>query len=373
MGSKRLLLLTADAGRGHRSAAEAIRVALENQYKDQCEVEVSNPLNDPESPELIQRLEESYDQMVTETPSFYRFTYNAIDAPLVSDMVRSITARMLNDVIVKNIQSFKPDLVASTYPFYAGAVAEAIGEEKQDIPLVIVITDLTDVASIWYSPVATMHFVPTEEIREQALKNNIPGTRIRVTGLPVHPDFDQEKRDKKTLRQHLGWQEDLPTALIVAGVRTRHMRLISQYLDRSQPPMQLVIVCGGDQELYDHFKSHSWQKPVKVYGWVDNMPEIMKASDFLIAKAGGLILSEALACGLPVIIPEALPGQEEGNVRYIVENQAGAWAPGPAEVLATTLGWLKKERLAAIQANAKRIGKPEAAAVIASGLWGLMV
>lgn len=369
---KKILLLTADAGHGHRSAAEAIQAAVLEKYGDDSVVNIINPLDAPDSPEIVQQLEENYDQMVIENPSLYRFSYNAIDAPLVSDIVRAISARVLNDVMLKCVRENEPDIVVTTYPFYSEAAAEAIQVSQRDIPLVIVITDLTDVVSLWYSPSATMHFVPTEQIRDQAIENNIPATRIRVTGLPVHPDVAREQRSKAALRDALGWQKELPTALIVASTRTQQMTLISKYLDRAKLDLQLAVVCGRDRDLYDRLDQVDWKKPVHLYGWVDNMPQMLKASDFVIAKAGGLIVSETLACGLPIIIPEALPGQEEGNVRYIIENDAGAWAPGPTEVLATVISWLKGSRFSVMQSNAKRIGKPQAAYDIAGGIWGLI-
>ena len=116
-----------------------------------------------------------------------------------------------------------------------------------------------------------------------------------------------------------------------------------------------------------------WQSPVQLYNWVENMPMLMKAADFIISKAGGLIVSESLACGLPMLITEALPGQETGNVHYIVENQAGAWASSPPEVLASVYSWVKDDLsgLKEVQANAHRLGHPEAAYEIAAVLWDL--
>jgi 1,2-diacylglycerol 3-beta-galactosyltransferase len=139
------------------------------------------------------------------------------------------------------------------------------------------------------------------------------------------------------------------------------------------PDLQVVVVCGGNSQLYDRLEQLELQGPVQLYDWVDTMPQLMKASDFIVSKAGGLIVSEALASGLPMIIAEALPGQETGNMHYVVENHAGAWAPGPTEVLATALSWLKDNhaQLKECQSNAEELGKPQAAYNIAKGLWGL--
>jgi 1,2-diacylglycerol 3-beta-galactosyltransferase len=100
----------------------------------------------------------------------------------------------------------------------------------------------------------------------------------------------------------------------------------------------------------------------------------MKASDFIISKAGGLIVSESLACGLPLLLSEALPGQEAGNARYVVDNQVGAWAPGAGEVLAIVHSWLKDggALLDQLKANAATLGRPRAAFDIAETLWQMV-
>ena len=372
MEKKRILILTSDAGFGHRSAAYAIEAALEELFGSQCKCKVINPTDSPDTPKLIQQLEQGYDEMVVETPELYRLSYHALDAPLISDVVRIVVAQMFNDVIYELIEDFRPHVVVSTYPFHAKSAARVIEELEVDCPLAIVITDLTDVQSLWYSPVATMHFVATTLIRQQAYENNIPATRVRVTGLPVNPEIAREARSPSELRKELGWEQEMPTCLVVASPRTQEMARISQLLDQV-PDLQVVVVCGGNSQLSSRLEQLNWQGPVQIYDWVDNMSQLMKASDFIVSKAGGLIVSEALASGLPMIIAEALPGQETGNMHYVVENHAGAWAPGPTEVLATALSWLKDNhaQLREFQSNAQELGKPQAAYHIAKGLWGL--
>jgi UDP-N-acetylglucosamine:LPS N-acetylglucosamine transferase len=151
------------------------------------------------------------------------------------------------------------------------------------------------------------------------------------------------------------------------------MAAIVRLLDRAGINLQLVVVSGGAGELYEALQSESWQGPMQLYGRVDNMPQLMRASDFIVTKAGGLITSEALACGLPVVVSEALPGQEVGNARYVVDGDAGAWAPGAVAVLTTVVSWLRPDdgQLEAKRENARKLGKPRAAYDIAEGVWGL--
>ncbi len=372
MTEKRILILTSDAGFGHRSAAQAIESALTELYGEQCQCKVANPTDSDDSPDLIQKLENEYDEMVLQSPLLYELSYYTLDTPLVSDMVRAVAGKMFHDVMCSLFVDYKPDAVVSTYPFHARAVASVAEELAVDCPMAVVITDLTDVQSLWYSPSATMHFVPTPAVREQAYKNGIPATRVRVTGIPVNPGIPRETRNPTVLRKALGWRIEQPTCLIVASPRTREMVRVTALLERI-PELQIAMVCGGNSQLYNELKERRKQSNLHLYNWVDNMPQLMKASDFIVSKAGGLIVSESLACSLPMILAEALPGQETGNVQHVVENQAGAWAPGPIEVLTTTINWLKNDRklLKISRENASRLGKPQAAYDIAKNLWGL--
>jgi 1,2-diacylglycerol 3-beta-galactosyltransferase len=119
--------------------------------------------------------------------------------------------------------------------------------------------------------------------------------------------------------------------------------------------------------MENELKTTEWQGNVHTYGLVSNLPEMMHAADFIVCKAGGLIVTEALACGLPLILYEALPGQEVGNLRYVVESGAGAWSPGPLGVLTTAYAWLggDQDELHKARNIARHIGKPRAAYDIA--------
>lgn len=372
MKKRRILILTSDAGYGHRSAAYAIEAALEELYGDQCQIKVENPIGSADTPKFIQQFEEGYDDSVMKTPELYLFSYHALAAPVISDIAKTVVAKMLNGVMHKLIDDFRPDIIVSTYLFYARPAAKVTEELEIDCPLAIVITDITDVQSLWYSAQATMHFVPTPAIRQQAYENNIPATRVRVTGLPVDPKIAKETRSRTKIRKELGWKQRMPTCLVVSGPRTQKTTEITQALDQI-PGLQVVVACGGNKELYEELKQQKWQGTVHLYDWVGQMPQFLKASDFIVSKAGGLIVSEALASGLPMIIPEALPGQEAGNREYVVENDAGIWAPDGEDVSKAAQSWLKdgRARLRELQSNARKLGKPHAAYDIARGVWGL--
>ncbi len=362
-----VMILTADAGFGHRRAAEAVEAALHDAYGDACYTRIMNPLQDPAIPDLVKMVESSYDSVVTDDPTFYQLAYTATDAPVVAKLIQDVTTTVLNDTLTEWVAAQRPDVILATYPAFTQASTRAAQEVDHRIPVAVVVTDLINVHSLWFHEAADMTFAPTGQVYRQALDNGLAKERVRLTGLPVNPRIVKETREKKAIREALGWDPDMTTALIVGSARTRQTGGIARLLDRSGLPLQIVAASGGDPEIEADLESAKWRGTVHTYGMVKTMPEFMHASDFIVCKAGGLIVSESLAAGLPMILYEALPGQEVGNVRYVVESSAGAWSPGPIGVLATAYAWLADggSELEKLRAAARRVGKPRAAYDIA--------
>jgi 1,2-diacylglycerol 3-beta-galactosyltransferase len=127
-----------------------------------------------------------------------------------------------------------------------------------------------------------------------------------------------------------------------------------------------VVIAGRNQKLKSNLEAMDWHIPATIYGFVRQMPDFMRASDVLITKAGPGTISEAFIAGLPLILYSRLPGQEEGNVSYTVDEGAGVWAPTPELVVATLHNWLKNPvELEKTAANARRLARPQAAHQIA--------
>jgi 1,2-diacylglycerol 3-beta-galactosyltransferase len=141
------------------------------------------------------------------------------------------------------------------------------------------------------------------------------------------------------------------------------------------PSAQLIIVAGRNAALKQQLDATTWEIPTQIYGFATNMPELMRASDALVTKAGPGTLSEAFIAGLPVIISGFIPGQEEGNVHYVLEHRAGAYASDPARIVSLIQEWLRPEdgTLSQMAANAAALARPEAALIIAQRLHHLLI
>ncbi len=373
--ARRILILTADAGFGHRSAANAIAAALQETHGPECTVEIVNPWDHERAPLLLRSSQSDYDRFVREMPQVYKLSYQASDAKVPSRIVEGALALLFYDCMREILARYRPDVIVGTYPLYQASLGALFALSKRRIPLFNVVTDLVTVHRLWFHSAADLTLVPTLAVRDLAIQQGIAADRVQVTGIPVHPDLAQERRERSVLRSELGWQPDLTTVLAVGSKRVMHLDEVLRVLNHSGLPLQLAVVAGGDDELYRRLQDCEWHVPTRLYNFVENMPALLHAADCILCKAGGLIVSEALACGLPLILTDVLPGQEVGNAGYVVAGGAGELSQGPLDALEILCHWLArgKKLLVARAANARRLGRPRAAHDIGELAWAAAV
>ena len=204
-----------------------------------------------------------------------------------------------------------------------------------------------------------------------ALSNNVAADKVIITGIPVYPDIALETRPVDALRAELGWKSDVTTVLAVGSRRMEKLPEMLNVVNHFGGSLQLAVVAGKNEALFQQLKKEHWHIPVHSYDFVENMPALMKASNLIITKAGGLIVTESLACGLPLLLTEVIPGQETGNAEYVKNTQAGFVINSPIELLEALQHLLENNGalLRQVAANARRVGRPEAAFQVAEILW----
>jgi 1,2-diacylglycerol 3-beta-galactosyltransferase len=370
MPEKRILILTSHAGYGHRSAANAIAAALGEVCAGACEVEIVNPLESDRVPSLL-RSSEAYDKIVTELPGLYQLGYQATGAALPTTVIESAFTIALYETLRDLLQRTQPDAIVSTYPGYQAPLNAFFIISRRYIPLLTVVTDLATVHPIWFHKASDLTLVPTETVLKMAIEAGLRPDKVQITGIPVHPVFAREGCAAEAVRAELGWQPDLTTVLAVGSKRVKHMSGALHVINHSGLPVQLALVAGGDDELYRHFLSTEWHVPAYVYNFVENLPQMICAADCIICKAGGLIVTESLAGGRPLLLVDVLPGQEVGNAAFVIAGGAGELAQNSVEALEILCHWLLGggALLAQRAANARRLGRPRAAYEVARLAW----
>jgi len=365
---KRILILTADAGFGHRSAANAIAAAVRDRYQTECDFDIVNPMDDKRTPFFLRDSQADYDRLVRVIPELYRFYYDASDSTVTSAILESALTLLLFETMRDLIRYHAPDVIVSTYPLYQAPLEAVFTLRGQDIPLITVVTDLATVHRIWFSKAIDACLVPNEIVQDLAVSYGLARDQVIVTGIPVNPSLAREQRTPEEIRADLGWEQGLPTFLAVGSRRVDRLLDTLNVLNHFGAPVQLVVVAGRDISLYQELKNTEWHVPVKIYEYVSNVPEMMLAADAVICKAGGLVVTESLAAGRPMLLVDAIPGQETGNADLVVRSGAGDLARSEREVLESVAHWLMDggKLLRERARNAAALGKPNAAYDVAS-------
>jgi 1,2-diacylglycerol 3-beta-galactosyltransferase len=365
----RVLILISDTGGGHRASAQALKVAFEELYPGCVDARIVDFWTETVG-RPFDKLPEGY-AVMARFPQLWRCAWNYGKFPLTRRITDEVTNLVGNRNFRNALSDFDPNLIVSVHPLTQFIPLRVLGSLKRKIPFVTVCTDLGGAHPTWFHPDADLTFVPTDLVRDVAMRCGLVPARLRQYGLPVRPAFWHEDRPKAEVKADLGLDPAVPTVLIVGGGDgvggvAGIARAIAAAAGRvrsgaAAPPVQVVVVCGKNKRLQAELAAGKYPVPVCVQGFVKNMSDWMAASDVLVSKAGPGTIAEALIRGLPIVLSGFLPGQEAPNVQYVTDAGVGAFSRDPAVIAATVLQWLAEpEALAARSARARRLGRPNA-------------
>jgi len=391
-----ILFLIADTGAGHRSAANALRNAINiiaeeerEKWSESRQVGASQALEPPTYRiEIVDVFEEYsrfplreavklYGPTIRYNPSLYGRFFHMTDHARPVAAVKTMAGPLVRKGLMRLITSVQPDVVVSVHPMLNHITVEVIAELGIKLPFLTVVTDLVSIHHSWYAPGADEYIVPTEQARQIFLKRGVSEEKIHMLGMPIDPKFTLPLPDKEELRRKLGLAPHIPTVLLVGGGDgAGGLRSAVQAISQARLPVQLLVITGRNKRLFVHLQRMraELKVPTKVFGFVNTMPEMMRAADVIVTKAGPGSICEALACNLPIILSGYVPGQEEGNVTFVVENGVGVLAQDHVEMI-DALRLLIKPGSQVMQSqleNARRISRPRASFDIARHILGYL-
>lgn len=357
--SKKILILHASAGHGHLKAAQAVAGSVRRLYPDAL-VLVEDALD--YFPKFIkQQYVASYLFAITKAPALWGATYFVSDNRYLYP-VTLILRRIFNGLFGKRLEQLisedRWDAVVSTHFMPAEVSAHLKRSGKLRGRAVTVITDFL-VHRFWISRDTDVYCVMCDETRAKLGSEGIAKDRIRVTGIPVAEDF-AVREDARAMRVKLGLPQDRFTVLFTSGgMGASSIQTAVAEFCRENPDAQALVVSGSNKELKASLDKLAVELTnLTPYGFVNNMHELMSASDLIVGKAGGSTTSESLAKGVPMMILEPVPGQETYNRDILVGRGASLRVDRMKDVPAAIKAFRGDESkrrsvLAAIQSIAK--------------------
>lgn len=356
----RLLFLSAGAGAGHNRAAEALAAAAAEEGHEARWLDVLKFTS-----RVFNALyADAYVWMANHSPELWGFFYKLMGKPVrrpaLDRLVREYDSRSYKP-FMEAVAGYRADAIVCTHFLPPNVVRAHLRERRP--PLYTVVTDF-DVHAFWVQPDTDTYFVGNDQVRWLMGRFGFPMDRIEVTGIPVHPVFSRT-RGRRDVRRELGLDGAGPTVLFMSGgFGMGDMVSATEQLLALETPFQLLIVAGRNDRLRGRLEKavQRSRRRVRVFGFVNNVQDLMEASDLLISKSGGLTSCESMARSLPMIVFSPIPGQEERNADYLIENGAALKAP-TAEVLGFKVAEALETpgRLDKMRKSAAAIARPRAA------------
>ncbi len=367
----RIMIFYSPFGSGHLSASKALATAFRS--RDANHVVIVEDIFERVGSTLRSTVSGLYARLSERAPLLYEAYYESTD---VDELSFATTSNLLTDALytpflhglLKFIERTDPEVIVCTQQFPLAAISFLKQQGRLHKPLFVVITDFMVHAS-WIAPGVDGYFVAHPQTGYVLQRRGVPARRIYATGIPVKLELMTPKKTEDVRGVH-GLPLDRPLISIFGGgIEPKRVRLlVERLLEEADKPSLVVTVAGRNRELAEalHDLHSGAHMKLRKEGMIDYVDDLVVASDIVISKSGGLIVSEVLARGTPLIIIDPIPGQEEWNADFVAGSGAGIQLRMPEMVPSSALALLAEPaRLAQMAAQAEQMGPPRAALDIA--------
>lgn len=308
----KIIILTASTGGGHDKAADNLRKLL---TQEGHLVQVSQFMREINK-QLDYVVVNSYKQMSLRSPKTFGRLYNISNKRLVNKRFSNVLNIVGRSRLLAHIENYKPDLIIGTHLLASNIICTLKSQNKIRVPYLSVVTDFYPHLS-YINSFVNAYIVGSELTRNVLIQNGIRSKLIYNYGMPLTPNFFDVK-EKTT---------DSFTLLLMGGsIGLSFIDDILKYVSKSHLPLKCIVVCGNNQQLLKNlskvYASHVTSGQFEMHGFVENVDELMDRAHVIITKPGGLTTSETIAKELPMLIPFAMPGQEEENTEFLISSGA---------------------------------------------------
>lgn len=315
----KVLILSVTAGQGHNSTAKAISDYLTGYGADVRILDTMRYINRL----LGQTVDKGYLFVSNRAKLAYRGVYRLAELRKKSEndiTPGALTIKFIASKLKKYIDGYDPDVIICTHIFPGIYVDVLKSENKIKAKSIGILTDFA--FHPYWEEGADLDYVvvPNEQLEYQAKQKGFKSPQILPFGIPINPKFEHSMT-KERARTHFGLDSDKKTVLLMGGsMGYGNIGKTLKQLDEIDADFQIINVCGNNKRVKDSIDKKIFRKKVLNLGYVDYVDELMDAADLIITKPGGLTTSEAMAKHLPMVIVNPIPGQEERNTEFLVNN-----------------------------------------------------
>jgi processive 1,2-diacylglycerol beta-glucosyltransferase len=373
MARKKILMLSVSAGSGHTRAAEALRARASGAHLDVGAIHLD--VLQFVTPLLRALYAHCYMFLITRMPALWSYLYRITDTARphgLGHTVRRWAERLNSGRLLVEIANYAPDVIICTHFLPAEILSRRIAAGKLHCPVWVQVTDF-DLHRMWVHEHMAGYFAANEEVAFRMLGHGIAGAAIHVTGIPIMPAFSQQLARRACARE-LGIDPQATTVLLMGGgAGLGSVPAVVQHLLGLPERFQIIALAGKDGAALAALQELAARHPGRLLpqGYTDRIERLMACADLVVTKPGGLTTAESLAKGLPMIVIAPIPGQEERNANFLIEQGVALQAFDLA-TLEYRLRYLLAHpaKLDDMRARAKALGCPDAAGRVLDKVFG---
>lgn len=367
MRHQRILLLSVSAGAGHMRAAQAL----------QAQIQTTAPTMEVRHLDVMTTVPvgfrkiytDFYITLVNKAPAVWSYLYNKSNDALPHAPMQKFRRAIerLNTIQLRNeIVKFNPDAIVCTHFLPAEILSRMLDKERIQCPIWVQVTDF-DLHRLWIQRHMSGYFAANEEVAFRMQAHHVAPEKIHVTGIPIMPGF-QQNLDRATCAREWGLDPARTTLLLMGGgAGLGSLETIAERLLNIEGDFQLIALAGKNRQTLEALQRLQQRFPQRLLaqGFTDKVERLMACSDLVITKPGGLTTSECLAMGLPMIVNSPIPGQEERNADYLLEQGVALKAFDDVTLEYRVRMLLRQpEQLQTMRERARQIGRPRAAQAV---------
>lgn len=316
---KNILIISSNfTGHGHKSITESLCEIFEKHNGINVHVVDGFSLGGT----TLLKIGKSYGPITRSSENLWQLIWNvsSIRPALVNEFIELI----IKDNFLQLLKDINPDLILSVHPNFNGSVINILENHKIKIPFITLIADLVSIYPLWADPRADYIISPTQEAKDKCVEYGVSEENIKVLGFPVRSKFYRDIQDSQ---EPINYNADIPLKCLImsGGEGVGNMRKIAEIL-LDNFNCTVSIVAGRNTRLRNKLEQSLVERygdKVKIYGFMENIQDLMLSSDIAFTRGSPNVMMEAIACNLPLVITGALPGQEEENPEFAEKYKLG--------------------------------------------------
>lgn len=324
----RVLIFYASYGGGHLSAAKSIKQYIDDNYKEAETLLIDCIKYINKGLDKITTM--AYSEMAKKAPWAWGEIYNHSQKGTMSHISNGAN-KIMSFKLNKLFEEFNPDIVVSTHPFGSQMTAYLKSKGKTHCILASIMTDFASHDQWLVGHEYIDHiFVSHDGMKKDITAKGIPSSKIHATGIPLSNRF-LEHFNRKEIKLSFDLTLEKKTILFFGGGefglgKDKTLKILKAFIDNIGDEYEIIAISGKNPKMQEKFEELVGDNPnVQVYGYTNEVPELMSISDLVVTKPGGLTITESLASGLPIVIINPIPGQEVENAEFLERRGVAVW------------------------------------------------